>query len=56
MPMPRGRPVGSGKDRHLYLRVRVSETEMKAIDAKRGGETRSNWVRGVLARAMGRKS
>lgn len=53
--MPRGRKVGSGRDRHQYLRVRVNEDEMAAIDRARGESTRSDWVRDTLSRAWKRR-
>jgi hypothetical protein len=52
--MPKGRPVGSGKDRFHFLRVRVSEAELERLDRDRGLATRSEWVRQRLFGKRGR--
>lgn len=52
--MAKGRPVGTGKDRFHYLRVRVNAEEMAQLDRDRGMATRSDFVRMRLFGKRGR--
>lgn len=54
--MAKGRPVGSGKDRFKFLRVRLNDDELAQLDRDRGVTSRSEFVRQRLFGKRGRKS
>lgn len=51
-PKP-GRPAADARNpRLLKIQVRIGEKDAKAIDCKRGAESVSGWVYGLIQRAL----
>ena len=50
-PRGPGRPLTAGEPRDAAVQVRITLSERAAVDAARGSETRSDWIRrAILAR------
>lgn len=46
----KGRPAAAGVPRDVHVPVRLTKAEAARLDARRGGRSRSEYVRGLIAK------